>query len=438
MADTKLEQFMDKYFLPMAQKLSEQKYLQAIRDGLILSIPFVIGGSIFLILGNLPIPGYADFMSGIFGEKWNIKLSYPITVTFDLVGLIASVGVAYNLAKSNKVEPLIAGMISLVSFLLVTPGKILIMDQTVSGFASSYLGGKGVFIAIICAIVSTEIYTWFIRKNLVIKMPDMVPPAVAKSFSALIPSIAILILFLIIKIGLESTPYEDIHKLITKIISDPLTGFSATLFGGIVFVLINSVFWTFGIHGGSMAGIAFNPMWAVIRDANIAAFQRGEAIPHIISQEFFFAYVFLGGSGATLCLVLGYLFFSKAKQYKEIGKLSIGSSFFNINEPIIFGSPVVLNPLLMLPFILAPLTLTLISYAAIKMGLVAPAFLTVPWTMPIIISGFLSTGGHISGVILQIVNLIVGFFIYFPFLKMLDKKTLLDEKRQSEEISETK
>ena len=265
-------------------------------------------------------------------------------------------------------------------------------------------------------------------------MPDVCPPAVSKSFSALIPALFILLFFWVIKIGIETTSYGDVHKLIVQIISDPLTGFSSTLLGGIVYVLINSIFWTFGIHGGSIAGVVFGAMFTVIRDVNRLAFQNGEAIPHIISEQFFTIYVFLGGSGATIALVIGYILFSKAKQFKEIGKLSIGASLFNINEPVIFGSPIVLNPILMIPFIFSPIILTLISYFAISSGLVAPAVLPVPWTMPIILSGFISSGGHISSSLLQVFNLGLGILIYLPFIKVLDKNSEVDKIEYEEEV----
>lgn len=420
------ENIMNKYFLPFATKLSEQKHLQSIRDGLILSLPLVIVGSLFLVFGFLPIPGYDNFMSNLFGESWLSKLLYPVSVTFDLVSVIASIGIAYHLARKLKVDPLSGSVISLASFFLVTPGKIILNGESISAFSLSYLGGKGLFVAIICALISTEFYAWFIRKDFIIKMPDVCPPAVSKSFSALIPALFILLFFWVIKIGIETTSYGDVHKLIVQIISDPLTGFSSTLLGGIVYVLINSIFWTFGIHGGSIVGVIFGAMFTVIRDVNRLAFQNGEPIPHIISEQFFNIYVFLGGSGATISLVIGYILFSKTKQFKEIGKLSAGASLFNINEPVIFGSPVVLNPILMVPFILAPVILTLVSYLAISSGLIAPAVLPVPWTMPIVLSGFISSGGHISSSILQIFNLLLGILIYLPFIKLLDKNSEIE------------
>lgn len=312
----KFENIMNKYFLPFATKLSEQKHLQSIRDGLILSLPLVIVGSLFLVFGFLPIPGYNNFMSNIFGESWLNKLLYPVSVTFDLVSVIASIGIAYHLARKLKVDSLSASVISLASFFLVTPGKIILNGESISAFSLSYLGGKGLFVAIICALISTEIYAWFIKKNFVIKMPDVCPPAVSKSFSALIPALFILLFFWVIKIG----------------------------------------------------------------------------------------------------------------------KLSIGASLFNINEPVIFGSPIVLNPILMIPFIFSPIILTLISYFAISSGLVAPAVLPVPWTMPIILSGFISSGGHISSSLLQVFNLGLGILIYLPFIKVLDKNSEADKIEYEEEV----
>lgn len=423
----RFENLMEKYFLPVAIKLGEQRHLQAVKDGLILSLPLVIIGSVFLVLGFIPIPGYNEFMAGIFGDEWLTKLLYPVSVTFDVVSIIAAIGISYHLATKYKADALSATAISLVTFLLVTPGSVEISGTTTNAFALSYLGGKGLFVAIITSLTSTEIYSWFIRKNYVLKMPEACPPAVSKSFSALVPAGAIITSFWLVKVLLEGTSYGNIHYLVVRLISDPLTGFSATLFGGIVFVLINSVFWTFGIHGGSITGSIFSPIFTVIRDTNRLAFQNGESIPHIISGEFFDVFVFLGGSGATICLIIGYLIFTKSKQYREMGKLSLGPGIFNINEPVIFGSPVVLNPLLMIPFVLTPLILTIVSYLAVSSGLVSPTVLPVPWTMPILISGFLATGGHISGSLLQLFNLFLGIAIYMPFLKLLDKRVHLEE-----------
>lgn len=423
----KFETIMNNYFLPFATKLAEQKHLQSIKDGLLVSLPLVIVGSFFLVFGFLPIPGYNEFMAKIFGEAWLEKFLYPVSVTFDIVSIFAALGIGYYLAKKNKVDPLSAAVISLATFLLVTPNKIFVADTSVSGYSMAFLGGKGLFVAIICALISTELYSWFIKKNYIIKMPESCPPAVAKSFSALIPAFVIIAMFWIIKIGVEATNYQDVHQLVVKLISDPLTGFSATLAGGIIYVLINSLFWSFGIHGGSIAGIVFGPMLTVIRDVNRLAFQNGEPIPYTISLSFLDTYVFIGGSGATLCLVLCYLFYSKAKQYKEIGKLSIGAALFNINEPVIFGSPIVLNPILIVPFILTPVILTVVDYILIEIGLVAPAVIPVPWTMPVVISGFLTSGGHISGALVQILNIFIGLVIYLPFVKLLDKKAEIVE-----------
>lgn len=427
----KFEAIMNRYFLPFATKLAEQKHLQSIKDGLIVPSPLIIAGSFFLIFGFLPIPGYENFMTNIFGNNWLEKILYPVSVTFDLVSIFATLGISYYLAKKNKVEPLSAAVISLSIFLLVTPNKIFTGDTITKGVALDFLGGKGLFVAIISALVATEIYTWFIKKNYIIKMPESCPPAVAKSFSALIPAFATIVIFWIIKLILEITTYQDMHQLIVKLVSDPLTGFSATLFGGIIYVLINSIFWSFGIHGGSIANIVFGPMLTVIRDVNRVAFQNGDPIPHIISPVFFDTYVFIGGSGVSLCLVLCYLLYSKAKQYREIGKLSIGPALFNINEPVIFGSPVVLNPILIVPFIITPFVLTILDYFLIKFGLIAPAVIPVPWTMPFLISGFLASGGHISGAIIQALNVAIGLVIYFPFIKLLDRKSFIEEANNS-------
>ncbi|MFV9510574.1 PTS cellobiose transporter subunit IIC [Tepidibacillus sp. LV47] len=433
----KFIKFLEEHVMPIAGKIAEQRHLQAIRDGIILAMPLLIIGSVFLVLGFLPIPGYNEFMARTFGEQWLTKLLYPVGATFDLMALFVSFGVAYRLAEKYKVDALSAGAISVAAFLLATPFNVMFTPPgskevfTVGGaIPQALMGSKGMFVAMILAILSTEIYRKIIQKNIVIKMPDGVPPAVAKSFIALIPAFAVITVVWLLRLIIEQTSFQSIHNIISDILAAPLNSLGGSLGGALIAVMLVQLLWSTGLHGAAIVGGVMGPIWLSLMDQNRLAYQANPdaLLPNVITQQFFDLWIYVGGSGATLSLVLIMILKARSKQMKSLGKLAIGAGIFNINEPITFGMPIVMNPILIIPFILTPITLVLVSYFAMKTGLVArPSGIAVPWTTPVIISGYLATGGKISGSILQLVNMVVAFIIYYPFFRIWDKQKLEEE-----------
>lgn len=429
--------FLENRVMPVAGRIAEQKHLQAIRDGIILTLPLLIIGSLFLIIGFLPIPGYNDFMSSAFGENWLTKLLYPVNATFDIMALIVSFGVAYRLAEKYKVDPLSAGAISVAAFLLATPYKTMFTPEGASAAVEvggvipvALMGSQGLFVAMLLAIISTEIYRKIIQKNIVITMPAGVPPAVSRSFVALIPAFVVLLVVWLLRILLENTSFESIHNIVSDLLAVPLNALGGSLIGAIIAVLLVHMLWAVGLHGAAIVGGVLGPIWLSLMDQNRAAFQadpNGE-LPNVITQQFFDLWIYAGGSGATLALVVLMLMRARSQQMKNIGRLSFAPGLFNINEPVTFGMPIVMNPLLIIPFILAPVVLVIISYFAMATGLVAkPNGVAVPWTTPLIISGYLATGGKISGMVLQAFNFIISLIIYYPFFRMWDKKKVAEE-----------
>ncbi|MCM3735414.1 PTS cellobiose transporter subunit IIC [Bacillus cytotoxicus] len=428
--------FLERYVMPVAGRVAEQRHLQAVRDGIILTMPFLIIGSFFLIISALPIPGYNDFMANLFGAGWQKALGYPVSATFNIMSLIAVFGIAYRLAEQYKVDALASGALSLVSFLLATPFQVShIVEATkesivVEGVIPAALtGSQGLFVAMILAILSTEIYRVIIQKNIVIKMPETVPPAVSRSFVALIPGFVVITVVWIIRLILEHTSFGSIHNIVGQLLQAPLSTLGASIFGAVIAIILVQVLWSCGIHGAAIVGGVMDPIWLSLMDQNRVAFQAGQEVPNTITKQFFDLWIYMGGSGATLALVLAMLLFARSQQLKSLGRLSIGPGIFNINEMVTFGMPIVLNPLLLIPFILVPLVLTIVTYFAMEWGFVArPSGAAVPWTTPILFSGYLATGGKISGVVMQLVNFCLAFFIYFPFLKMWDKQKVAEEK----------
>ncbi|MEH7355432.1 PTS cellobiose transporter subunit IIC [Neobacillus drentensis] len=437
---SKYEQFIESKVMPVAGRIAGQRHLQSLRDGLVLTMPLIIIGSIFLIIANLPIPGYPEFMASIFGDAWKAKLNYPVGATFDIMALIAAFGVAYRLAEKYSVDPLTAGAISVTAFLLATPYEVPFLPDGAKeavmvggGIPTSLTGSKGLFVAMIIAILSTEIYRYILQKKIVIKMPDGVPPAVSKSFVALIPGFVVVTLVWVLRLIIEQTDFHSLHNVVSEIIGKPLGALGGSLTGNLVAVFIIQLLWTFGLHGSSIVGSVMNPIWLGFMDENRLALEKGaEQLPNIFTLQFFEPLIYMGGGGCTFALVVLMFFRSRSKQMKQLGKLAIGPGIFNINEPLVFGLPIVLNPIMMIPFILTPIVLTIFTYITMSLGWVAqPAGIAVPWTIPPIIGGYLVTGGKISGAVIQLVNFIISLAIYYPFFRAWDKQKYKEENNVS-------
>ncbi len=423
----KVGQFLEEKVMPVAAKIAEQKHLTAIRDGLILGIPILIVGSIILILANFPVTGYPEFMASIFGEFWRQPLVIIYDATFAFYGVFSCLGIAFRLAEKYKIDALSTAVIALSCFVIQLPDH-----HNTWSISLSFTGAGVLFLALLTAIVTVEICRLVIKKGIVIRMPDGVPPSVSRSFVALIPAAFSILAAILIRIAVSFTAYGDLNSMITQIISAPLANLGASLFGVIISVLMIHLLWSLGLHGAMIVESVMLAIWMDLMGKNLAAYQAGQAIPYVVTKQFFDMWLYIGGSGATLALVCLMAFRARSKQVKTLGRMALPAGIFNINEPVIFGLPIVMNPTIAIPFILTPVVLAVITYFAMSTGIVArPAGLAVPWTAPFIMSGFLATGGKISGVALQIFNFIIAGLIYLPFFSVWDKKKLEEEQQAS-------
>ena len=402
--------FIENKLVPILIKIGENKILVAVRNGITLTLPFTISGSLFLILANLPIPGWSDFL-GPFADK----LSAPVAVTFGAIGIISAIGISYNLAKQYKLDAITCSAITMVVFLLAQ------LDQEYTLNVDN-LGAAGLFSAIILSIITVHIIKFFISRNIVIKLPEGVPPAVAQSFAGLVPAAVAIVLIWFIRVLLNF----DINAFFTWILS-PLVMGLGTLPGMLILIFLISILWCCGIHGDNVLSGITSPIFLKYIAENTQAYLNHQPIPHITADGFYIVFMCLGGTGATLGLVISMLR-SKSKLYKSVGELSLPSAIFCINEPVIFGFPVVFNPIMMIPFILAPVSVVTVSYWAMKLGLVAKLVgVAIPWTTPPILGGYLATGNKMSGAVLQAFNMVLTFVIYYPFFKLLDKQKQKEE-----------
>ncbi|HCT5213863.1 TPA: PTS sugar transporter subunit IIC [Enterococcus faecalis] len=416
--------YLEQKMLPIAGKLSSNKFLVAIRDGITLTMPLIIIGSLFMVIASFPVPGWETWLGdvGVSGYLWK-----GVDSSFGLIGLVASFGIAHSLTKQYGVDGVSSGIISLSTFITVTP---FLSSDAGAGMPTGYMAAKGLFVAIILGLINGYVYQWFINKNIQIKLPDTVPSAVAKSFSAIIPG-AVLITFWLIIFGLLDTfSLPNIHDIAQVVLGKPLGLLGSNIFGTIIVVALNSLFWFIGIHGGNVINSVMQPIWIANLDANREAYQAGQSLPHIFTVAFMDNFVYIGGGGATigLVLVMGYLARKKktSKQTKVLAPITVVPGLFNINEPTMFGLPVVLNVMLLVPFILAPIVNVVVAYSAMITGLVPSTRTVATWTMPPIISGFLTTGS-LMGSVLQIVLIVLDILLYLPFFLAIEKQFKQEE-----------
>ena len=431
-----MDRFMDKIgdtIAPIATKMTSNRYLSAIKEGFFGSTPILIAGSIFLLFTSLPFNGYAEFMTNIFGKKWMDFFYLPYQASFNLMSIYVVVGMARSLSKYYKVDEKLAIALSFVGIFVLTP--LIFTADGAKGLPLDNFAAKGLFVCMIATAISIEIYRFCAQKGITIKMPDSVPQNVSNAFAAVIAAFAIILLFDVLRTLFAMTDFGSAQQFIFTILQQPLQSLGGTLPATFIALLVESVIWCFCIHGSSIVSSVMNPIWYALSAENLAAVEAGIAMPNIVNYQFISFFVKLGGVGATLSLTLLCLFKSKSDQYKALGKLGIGASLFNINEPIIFGFPIVLNPMMMIPFVLSNVTVGVVTYAAIWSGLVPYINgVNLPYTIPVVISGFMLCGWR--GALLQVVLLLITGLIYYPFFKAQDKQAYLEEQEQKKLASQ--
>jgi PTS system cellobiose-specific IIC component len=416
-----MQEFLEEKFTPFAARMGANKYLIAIRDGITIALPLILIGSFFMVVASLPIPGWADLLAetGIGDILWKGTGS-----SFDLMGIVAAFGIAYSLTNTNGHDGLSAGIISLSAFVTATP---FVAGEAGNGIPTGYTGSGGLLVALIIGITTGMVYSWFMKKDYRITMPEGVPPAISKSFSALIPGAVILSFWLFIYAILEFSGIGNIHDVIGIVLGGPLSLLGNNIFGTILLTGLNSLFWFVGIHGGNTINAVMQPIWRGYSGENLAAFQAGEELPHIITQQFIDYFVYMGGGGATLGLVIVIAIIARRSNASSISKtmapLTLLPGIFNINEPAMFGLPIVLNFQLLIPFVLAPMVNAIIAYLAMLTGLVPlTTGIDVGWTMPPVINGFLATDNSIAAALLQVVLIIINMGIYYAFYRGVEQR----------------
>ena len=426
---------LEKLLMPLAEAIGRNKYLVSIRDGFLVSTPLLIAGSIFLLLANLPFPGWADFIASVQVGNSTLEafLGKPSDATFAIMAIFATMGIAYSYARQIKSDPIFCAANALMAWFLLMPYSITntvevadgTVDVTVSGVPLGWVGSKGIFVGIFCAFAATAIYSWVKQQGWVIKMPAGVPPTVVDSFSSLIPIVVTMTVFFLLNLAFGAFN-TDVFSIVFTFLQTPLLNLGDSLGAMVTAYIFLHLFWFFGVNGGSVVGAVFNPILQTLSIENLEFFQTGAGQGHIICQQFQDLFATFGGCGSTLSLIIAMFLFCKSARIKQLGKLALIPGIFNINEPIVFGLPIVMNPVMIIPFMLVPTLNIVISYAAMAAGIVPICNgIQVPWTTPLGISGFLATNW--DGGVLQVLLLALGVLVYLPFIKAVDRQYLEEE-----------
>ncbi|MDR1793828.1 MAG: PTS transporter subunit EIIC [Erysipelotrichaceae bacterium] len=421
----------------ISRKLAGQIHIRALRDGFMSSMPFLV------LAGLMMLINWVALEPEFFGNY--IPVEHMATVklvgrkvlngTMNIYALICSCLIAYNLADKKKfAAPILASVVSMATLFVLLPYFTPISVEGVadpvmlSGYAPlSLLGTEGVFLGIVVALLGTEIFL-AVSKNekLKIKLGPQVPPAVAASFNSMAAIMINLLFFGFLSLLSNVLFHCELYEIINKVLQAPLVGISTSLGGFLILSFFGNLLFAFGIHPGGIVNPILEPALMVAMSQNSAALAAGTAIPHIIVMPFEKIYGSLGGTGGTIALLVAVYIWSKRKEHREMAKLSLPTGLFNINEPVIFGFPILMNPILMIPFVIAPLITWTIAYLVTAAGLVSRLVVYVPWSTPPIINAFLASGGDVRNVILQIACIALQVIIYGVFLKIYEK-TLNDQ-----------
>lgn len=441
----KFQNGIESVLVPIAAKLNSQRHICAVRDAFILSFPLTMAGSLMVLLNFVLlspdgfiakllrlesfIPNLADYQS-IF--------SPVLKGSADILSILVVFLIARNVAKTLKADDLLAGLTAVSVYFIIYPDYNVVND--VNNLSTKFMGAQGLFVAILVGLLVGEFMAILSKsKKLEIKMPDQVPPAVSRSFKVLLPIIIITLSFSILNFMIKKVSPGGLHEWVYTVIQSPLTKLGQNIGSVIVLALLCQVLWAMGIHGPNTIAAVRDTMFAEAGNANmlyIAEHGTAWGAPYPITYSGLFdAFGAYGGSGATLGLIIAIILFSKAKEQKSIAKLSLAPGLFNINEMVIFGLPIVLNPIYIIPFVLAPIVNIIIGYSAVCIfKIIPPVAYGVPWTTPGPLVPFLGTGGNIMGLVIGIICLAVSVLIYAPFVIASSKASTMGEDLEGEKV----
>ena len=435
--------------LPIATKIGNQRFLVALRDSFIGTMPIVMTGSIALLINAflVDIPDQFNLQKITSFFQWWVDINNLVFKgSISIVALLFIYCLGVNIAKIYKTDTLSSGLVALSSFIISIGNSMTStynlsnnnidlttlftgvegikvtgssLNVTISGLLpGTQINSNGYFTAIIIGFLSSIIFCKLMNKNWTIKLPDTVPPAIAKPFLSIIPALVSLYIVAIFTFSFTKITDLLIIDWIYKVLQTPMLGLSQSFLAVVLVAALTQFFWFFGIHGGNVMAPIMEGVFGVALLANLEAYQNNETIPYVWTSVSYGSFVWY----ATLGLLIAIFWVSKNSHYKEVAKLGIMPVLFNIGEPVMYGLPTVLNPILFIPFLLCPAVMSSVAYLVTDLGWVSPVTQNVTWVMPPVLYGFFSTGFDWRSIILSIINLFLATLIYLPFVRMANKK----------------
>ena len=417
------------------KNLSSTLVLSSIRQGLTLMIPVMMIGAFALFVNNIPVKSYQIFMKSIFGEGWESFGIYVHRGTFSIMSVGMLLTISYSMAgnstmgKKNKVNPVIASIVAMASL-------FSIMHVSNDMLRFSWLGPLGVFPAIVIACLSTSVFIYFssvpwLRIRMYSNTADQ---NLTQSIASMIPALLTISVFALFRLCMTGFGIEDMYAEINLWLKNLFTGTSSSLLTAVIFISLIHIFWFFGIHGNNVLEPVTQTLFVPALAVNQSLVAQGHQPVEIFTKQFFDVFVLLGGSGSTLCLIIAIIISTRRSNTKQIASISALPSLINVNEIMIFGIPVILNFYLLIPFVLLPVMLTVITYTAMSLGFVNLTIAPVEWTTPIFIGGYIATGS-IAGAFLQLFNLVAGILFYWPFIRLNEKHLADGQAEQLKKLS---
>lgn len=427
--------------LPIVSKMSSQRHLLAIRDSFIVTMPLVMAASVMVLLNALVFSNAT--VQRILDLSPLAELASIVNNgTMSILAIIVCYNIGWNLAThyiqtgvidDPSFSPVHAGILSTAVMFILMPlsSTVTLMDgntaEATGVFLQSLTSSSGLATAMIAALISTELFIKLAKmKSFKIRMPEGVPPAVATSFNSLVPEIVVILFFSVVVFTLNHTTGLNVPQLIELAIQTPLKAFVLSVPGILFLQFFSDFLWVFGMHGSSiLAPIRQAPLLQSIQE-NMDAFSVGKEIPNIITEPFTNAFGLIGGGGCILPLVIAILWASKRQEQRSIAKFGLTTCLFNITEPIMFGLPVVMNPIYMIPCAIIPSINLVIAYAATSLGIISKTVAAAPWITPPVIQSFIATGGDIRAAVLTVILIILDVFLFLPFVLAANKAKLAE------------
>lgn len=433
----KIREFLESRLVPVTDKITSNRYVKIMMDGFMGIGALTIGASFFTLIRSLPLgDAYTEFLmaTGLYDI-----LNLPILITSELTSLYLILVIGYHTAKSFGKKPINGSLIALGSLLMLTPLETMGTFTTEGGetitsvisnvIPTSMFGAGGIFLAMIVGVISVRIYVFFDDKGFKIKMPSSVPENVTNMFETMIPATIIFVIFMLVRIGCSMTSYETAQNLIYTLIQTPLTHIGGGYWGAFLYLFLMQFLWLFGIHGSMLMYVAMGTIANAMWTENMVAFANGMAAPN--PEWMYMYFVNLGGSGATFGLVLLMMFKARSKHLKTLGKIVFPTSLFNINEPVIFGTPMVMNPALAIPFVLTPAINFFLTSFVNLFGFSVVSGALINNYFPVGVIGAFATSSW-TGVVWMLALVVIDLIIYYPFFRMYDAQKVREEEKMTE------